>query len=278
MAQSDAFLQEEGKGEAWLYAGGGSTKTIYDADGRQRLFDTSGTRFSAYVFGLNVDYGLTDRLELNLSLPVGLFSLTSDVHFPDRSILAPAYLGLGATYGVTTGDLLSAIALQVRVPPGFHRGIYNDPNHPSFLSDGFLEVRGQIAGAYAGDGFWVKGSGAYSWRDEEPEDQIVLEAQAGLSRVEGTGVFVSAEWLLSLGDASNPARPFYAGSQGDFSEFTGGVGRMTTIAEEEYLVIAPGAYFDFLDDWTISTQYRLRLAGTHTIRLNSLFVGLGYRF
>ncbi len=277
-AQSDAFLQKRGEGEIWIYGGGGSTKTIYDADGTQRLFDTAGTRFGAYALGVDFDYGLTDRIELNASLPLGWFTLRSENNFPDRSIVAPAYLGLGGTVAITEGDFRSALALQLRIPPGFHDGIYDDPNHPSFLSDGWFEVRTTLAGAYAGSGYWLKGGATYGWRAEEPEDEIVLTAQAGLNRVEGTGIFIGAEWVMSLGDPSNPARPFYAGSDGDSGEFTGGTGRMTSNAEEEYLVLAPGAYFDFLKDWTISTQYRLRLVGTHTIRLNALYLAVGHRF
>ena len=277
-AQSDAFLRKKGEGEVWIYGGGGSTKTIYDARGTQRLFDTAGTRFGAYVLGADFNYGVSDRIELNASLPIGRYTLRSDHNFPDRTIVAPAFLGIGGTVAITEGDFRSAFALQLRVPPGFHNGIYDDPNHPSFLSDGWLEIRPTLAAAYAGSGYWLKGGVTYGWRAEEPEDEIVLTAEAGLNRVEGTGIFLSAEWVMSLGDPSNPARPFYAGSDGAAGEFTGGTGRLVSIAEEEYFVVAPGAYFEFLEQWTLSTQYRLRLVGTHTIRLNALYLAVGHQF
>lgn len=276
--QSDAFLQEKGAWELWVSGGGGSTTTLFDTEGTQRLFDTAGTAFGAYVLGVSADYGVSDRLELNLSLPIGYYTLSSDRHFPDRSILAPAWLGIGGTWGETIGTVRTALGVEVRIPPGFHEGIYDDPNHPSFLSDGFFEVRGSLMAAWATPDFWLKGSAGYALRGEEPVDEIFGSIQVGHSSVAGTGVFVGVEGATSVVDPSEPERPFYAGADGDLSEFSGGVGRMRTIEREAYLIIAPGAFFDLHENLTISTQYRVRLLGVHTVRLNGLFIGTGLRF
>lgn len=277
-AQSDAFLQPQGKAEVWLSGGGGSTKTIFDTDGRQRLFDTAGTTFGAYVLTVSVDYGLADNLELNASLPLGYLTLRSDVKFPDRSILAPLYLGLGATWGLRSGPLRGALTLQLRIPPGFHDGIYDDPNHPTFLSDGYLELLAGVAAAWSSDAVWVKGTTGVSLRAEEPADHLFAAIEVGHSRVEGTGVFIGLEGVTSLSDPAEPLFPFYAGADGDLEEFSGGTGRMRTIDRESYLVIAPGAFFNLGAAWTISSQYRVRLLGLHTVRLNGLYVGAGHRF
>ena len=276
--QSDAFLQEEGAWEVWISGGGGSTTTLFDTDGTQRLFDTAGTTFGAWGLSVSADYGISDRLELNLSLPIGYYTLTSDRRFPDRSILAPAWLGIGATWGITTGEIRTAAGVEVRIPHGFHQGIYDDPNHPSFLSDGFLEVRGSLMAAYATPKFWIKGSAGYALRGEEPVDELFGSVQVGHSSVAGTGIFIGVEGVTSTSDPSEPTRPFYAGADGDLTEFSGGVGRMRTIEREAYLTVAPGAFFDLRENLTISTQYRLRLLGVHTVRLNGLFAGVGLRF
>lgn len=280
-AQSDAFLQEKGKGQVWLYGGGGSTHVYFNTEGVQRLLDSVGTSFWSFTIGGALDYGILDGLELNVDLPIGYYALTSATRFPDRSVLAPAWLGLGATYRLTRAPLATAVSATLRIPPGFHDGIYDDPNHPSFLSDGFLQAIGALHIAWAGESGWVKGRVGYAFRAEEPVDEIHYGLQAGFTSIPGTGVFLGIDGVLATEDAATPTRPFYAGAAGDSAELErddGGTGRMTTVERENYLALSPGAVVDLGERITLSMQYQIRLFGVHSLRINGLYLAGGYRF
>lgn len=279
--QSDAFLQPKGKGEAWVYAGGGSTRNYFNVDGNQRLFDSLETSFLSLTFGVALDYGLLDRLELNVNIPMGYYALTSLSRFPDRSILAPTWFGVGLTYQITRGALLTSVSSQVKIPPGFHDGIYDDPNHPSFLSDGYWQFTNAINVGFTNGDIWLKGSAGYTMRGEEPADEIEYSAQVGLSRVEGTGIFVGVEGVISAEDASDPLRAFYAGASGSEAEKLrqdGGTGRFSTIDRESYFAVRPGAFVSVSDHLTLSAEYSVRLIGVNSLSLKGVYVAAGYRF
>lgn len=280
-AQGDAFLQEKGKGEIWIYAGGGSTRNYFNVDGNQRLFDTLETSFLALTFGASLDYGLLDRLELNVSLPVGYFAISSTSKFPDRSIFAPVWLGLGLTYQFITKPFAVSVSSQVKIPPGFHDGIYDDPNHPTFLSDGYWQFTNALNLGFSASDIWMKGSLGYNMRGEEPVDELIYSAQVGVSRIEGTGIYVGIDGVVATEDASKPLRPFYAGASGTETEklrLDGGTGRFSTIDRESYFAVRPGAFVSLSSRLTLSAEYFVRLAGVNSLALKGIYVAGGYRF
>lgn len=279
--QGDAFLQEKGKGEVWVYFGGGSTRNYFNVDGNQRLFDSLGTSFLMLGAGASLDYGILDNLEANISLPVSYYRLTSEALFPDRSILTPDWLGLGLTYQIIQSPVAASVSSQVRIPPGFHDGIYDDPNHPTFLSDGYFQFINSLNLGFQLDNIWFKGSAGYNVRGEEPVDEILYSAQIGLTRVEGTGIFLGIEGGIATEDASQPLRPFYAGATGSDSEKLrqdGGTGTFRTIDREDYFSVMPGFFVELNDELLVSARYVVRLAGVNTIALRGLYAGVGYRF
>jgi len=279
--QGDAFLQEKGKGEVWMYGGGGSIRNYFNVDGNQRLFDSLETSFLFLTLGTSLDYGLLDRLELNVSIPIGYYAISSLSRFPDRSIFAPVWYGVGLTYQITRGRLLTAVSSQVKIPPGFHDGIYDDPNHPTFLSDGYWQFTNSASIGFSAGDFWFKGSGGYNMRGEEPADEIIYSAQVGLSRIEGTGIYVGVEGVTSTEDASKPVRAFYAGAAGSEEEKLrqdGGTGRFSTIDRENYFTVKPGAFVSISDHITLSAEYSVRLLGVNSLALRGFYIAAGYRF
>lgn len=276
-----SFLLPSGKGSVSIYGGSGSAEGYYNADGHQQRFDTLQTSFVATTFGITADYGVMDGLELNAELPFGYFRIHSKERFPDRSIFAPVWLGLGGTYQITSGSVHTSVSTMLKIPPGFHQGIYDDPNHPTFLSDGYFQATTAAHVGVAMEETWLKGSVAYNWRDEEPLDEVIINAEVGFSRVEGTGVFVAAQGVLSTGDVAAPARAFYAGAAGSTEaqqRIDGGTGKFLTIDRENYLAISAGAFVSIGDDLSINGRYNVRLLGTNTLALQGAFLGLGYRF
>lgn len=269
------------KGTVYIYGGSARASRYYNLNGQLKRYDTLGTDFTATTFGLSANYGLTDDLELNLDVPVGYYSLTSKSRFPDRSIFSPSYYGIGATYQISRGKVNSSISSMVKVPPGFHQGIYDDPNHPTFLSDGYFQVTSTLNFGFNLKETWVKGSAGYNWRDEEPLDEIVYSLELGLSKVEGTGIFVGCSGVVSTGDVTQPLRPFYSGASGTAEEQDrgdGGQGIFRTIDRENYFAINAGAFASLTDKIYLSGKYAVRLFGKNSLSLQGAYLGVGYNF
>lgn len=277
----EPIILPKGKGVVSIYGGPARASSYYNTTGRLKRFDTLNTDFSALIFGLTANYGLTDWLELNADVPLAYYKVTSSGRFPDRSVFFPSYYGIGATYQLSRGKVNSSISSMVKVPPGFHDGIYDDPKHPTFLSDGFLQITSMLNFGFNFKEIWFKGGAGYNWRDEEPLDEIIYNAEIGLSKVEGTGIFVGCNGVITTGDVTQPLRPFYAGASGSITEqqrVDGGTGRFSTIDRENYFAINAGAFVGITDYITLSGRYAIRLFGANSLALQGGFLGVGYNF
>lgn len=280
-AASGPFVIDAGKGYAHLYGGAIRADHYYTTEGDLRPYDTVKTDLNIVQFGLSADYGILDGLEVNLDVPLTIYTMTSASRFPDRQIVAPAYVGIGGTWRMSSENLATSVSTMLKVPPGFHRGIYDDPNHPSFLSDGFLQVTTMLNAGFHYKNIWLKGGAGYTWRDEEPLDEIPFNVELGFSRVEGTGIFLGLSGVVSTGDVTEPLRPFYAGASGTAEERMrqdGGRGILRTIDRENYLTINAGAFIDIFERYSITGRYDLRLFGRNSMALRGALLGVGYRF
>lgn len=283
-ARADAggpFVEEQGKGFAHLYGGAIRADHYYNTSGEWIPYDTLKTDLSIVVFGISASYGVLDGLELNLDLPLDILTLTSGSRFPDRRIVSPAYYGIGATVQLGKGNLSSSLSSMVKIPPGFHDGIYDDPAHPTFLSDGFLQVTSMLNVGFLYKYMWFKGGAGYTWRDEEPLDEIPFGVEIGFSRVEGTGIFMNVAGVVSTGDVTQPLKPFYAGASGTAEErkrSDGGRGTFRTIDRENYVSIGAGAFVELFDAFTVTGRYELRVFGRNSLAMRGAFLGIGYHF
>jgi hypothetical protein len=277
----DPQVKPPKKGTVYIYGGAARASRYYNLNGDLKRYDTLGTDFSATTFGLSANYGLIENLELNLDVPIGYYNLTSKSRFPDRSILSPSYYGIGATYQISDGKLNSSVSTMLKIPPGFHKGIYDDPAHPTFLSDGYLQLTTTLNFGFNLKETWFKGSAGYNWRDEEPLDEIVYNAELGMSKVEGTGIFVGCSGVVSTGDVTQPLMPFYTGASGNAEEQTrgdGGQGIFRTIDRENYFAINAGAFVSITEHISISGKYAVRLFGKNSLSLQGAYLGVGYSF
>ncbi|HVK37388.1 MAG TPA: hypothetical protein VNA88_02565 [Candidatus Kapabacteria bacterium] len=278
---SGPFVLPVDSGFVQLYGGAIRADHYYNTAGSLRPYDSVKTDLSVVVFGVTADFGVLDGLEVNLDVPLGIQTLTSKALFPDRRIVAPMYYGIGGTYRLSAGSLATSLSAMLKIPPGFHRGIYDDPEHPTFLSDGFLQVTTMLNAGFRHKNIWLEGGAGYTWRDEEPLDEIPFALEVGFSRVEGTGIFVGLKGVVSTGDVTEPLRPFYAGSAGSAEERKrddGGRGFFRTIDRENYLSLGAGAFVDLFKTVTITGRYDLRLFGRNSLALRGATLGVGYRF
>lgn len=281
-ARADApIILAPGKGMVRLYSTWGSTNTFHRADGELRLFDTVGTSFSTTIVGLTADYGLANNLELNLDMPIGYFSLTSKERFPSRSLLQLMYLGIGATYQLSRERLITSISSMAKIPSGFHQGIYDDPNHPTFLSDGYFQWTTMFNVGFNYKQVWMKGGVGYNFRAEEPADEVPYNIQLGFSRVEGTGIYIGGHGVISTADVTQPLKPFYAGASGDDDALyisDGGSGRFSTIDRESYFAVDAGAYVEIASRFKLDGSYAVKLFGSNTLNLQMALLGVSYSF
>jgi len=141
---------------------------------RNFIFD-----YNEYIYGIKGEYAVTNNLVLFSDIPIKYYTLhertdttlydSSGNEYPqkidraDFSLLQPAYLSLGARYKLYSKLAYAAISGEIRIPPGFHNGIQNDPDY-QFLSDGALEFHsGLILGVKFEKG-WLESSIAYHYR------------------------------------------------------------------------------------------------------------------
>lgn len=266
-----------------LDAGSVSADHYYGVNGDLRRFDTSGTTYNRIFVHPSARYGLGGRFDVSLALPYTYERLTSTERFPERSIARLASVDLGAGWtALNTRSESNAINLAVRgslsIPTGFHNGIYDDPEHPSFFDDGAMEGELGFAGVYATSEIQLGLKTGYRMRGEELEDVIPWSLGLDMTRIEGAAIGVSAFGVFSAKDPSQPGHEFYAGtSTSEQSAIDGGRGILRRPDRESYVAIRAGASVDIGDMWNLAAHYAVRLAGTNSFGLSGAWLTLGYR-
>jgi|GEM_PF-2043574 len=267
-----------------------SADHYYGVASELRRFDTNGTSYTRLFARPSVRYGLFDRFDLSLELPLTYERLTSAERFPERSIGRLASVDLGAGWGAlqffSSNDtaITSRTSIAVRgrlsIPTGFHNGLDNDPKHPSFLDDGALEGELGLAGVYVTPELEIGGRVGYRMRGEELEDEIPWSLSIDLTRIRGAAIGVGAFGAVSVADPSHPSRPFYAGSSGTAAEQTeidGGRGIFRRPDRETYAGIHAGVTVDLGDTWSLGAHYGVRLVGTNALGMSGAWLTVGYR-
>jgi len=116
--------------------------------------------YSSYQAGIKVEYALYDNWVLFSEIPIVYHSLLQKAdttvyvltdsasmiydtisykrEIGDFTLFQPSYYSLGGRYKFYSKLAYMAASAELRIPPGFHDGIQNDPDY-EFLSDGALE-------------------------------------------------------------------------------------------------------------------------------------------
>lgn len=95
-------------GTVWQYTG---FKTIFDADAK-KMFVPGSTIARAESFDFSLQYGITDRFQVNLSLPYHMDKVESTLLYDDPFFRADLQLDFGQR-GFGLGDLSTGIYTQV---------------------------------------------------------------------------------------------------------------------------------------------------------------------
>ena len=167
-----------------LYGGKASGSSFFDLEGNTRFElpdlsagdtekDTITFNLNEYTYGIRGEYGLNDNTVLFAEIPIKYSTLivktdttvfdTSGQGYTykqikgDYSLLQPAYFSIGARYRFYSKIAYSAFSAELRIPPGFHNGILNDPDY-KFLSNGAFESRTGVIFGIKFEKSWLESS------------------------------------------------------------------------------------------------------------------------
>lgn len=99
-----------------------------------------------------------------------------------------------------------ATNFDILIPPGFHNGLFDDPDY-NFLSDGAFQINFGLTFLKEFKKSWIESHIIYRFKTEEFKDDIIIFTEAGLSTVPGTALSMSLEFIQNTGNFNN-ARDF----------------------------------------------------------------------
>ena len=190
-----------------------------------------------------------------------------DDHFikQDRntySVTQPDYYRLGLKYSFFTGDLYSYSKLSLFIPPGFHNGIFDDPDY-TFLSDGAMVF---TPGLYMGCNFeksWLELQAAYSFRGEELEDMYVIGLEGGLRNIENTALKATLSYHKSVNTIDENSHAF---------------NMLETPVHEDYIQLTPSFMIRFDSGLYVAVDYKLKLWAKNSWAGGRTSLYMGYYF
>lgn len=229
-----------------------SASREFSSDGILYDFSHMGS-FTAVVLTLYGEWGVTNDLTLIGEVPFAHFEYAEDdtvSSFKDALTPPFVYVGVGGRYALwRVGRTVVSVSNMVHVPPGFHRGLYDDPQYP-FLSDGYFE---NISALEFGTSFkwgWVEGKVAYHARDEDPSNQLEVQCTAGFSSQKSVTAKVTLGAMKTL--APLPDTP---------------VNPRLTIAQENYVWLDTQFMFKF-SGFSVGAGFNVRVVGQHTLDID----------
>lgn len=217
--------------------------------------------YSIFTIGLKGEYYLTNNLHLDIDIPFSFHTLQeTEEHYrivdstryefdydpPAYTLYQFDYFAFALNYDLFQNDYLwNRYRVEVRIPPGSHKGQFDDPDY-DFLSDGAFEMYFQTGIGIITKSTQISTYFVYNIRDEEFSDRIISTTEFSFSTVEATRVFLRANFFHSLDDDNNrPFHPLERPTHGDFFE------------------LQPGIIIDF-GMIAMQADYRVRLFGKNT--------------
>lgn len=229
-------------------------------------------QYSAYESGIRAEYAPIENLVIYSEIPIIYHSLTTkaDTTIYDTisykkitgeySLLQPSYYSIGGRYKFYSKLAYLAAMAELRIPPGFHSGIQNDPDY-EFLSDGAFELNAGLLLGVKFEKGWLESSFSYFLRGEELVDYIKIHTELGLTTVPGTKLGAELDFIQSLGS---------------FNEAVTFEPRLTTLQEN---IFQGGFIFQLFitDNFYVDFSYKICLFGKNTSNKSGYLLGAGVR-
>ncbi|MFH1051779.1 MAG: hypothetical protein V1779_12730 [bacterium] len=277
-----------------FFGGKSSGTSFFDLDGEttfelpdKSLDDEQPERdyifeYSSFESGIKVEYAPIENLVIFSEIPVVYHTLlqkadtmvyyisdTVNITYDsisykkqtaDYSLFQTSYFSIGGRYKFYSKLAYVAALAELRIPPGFHQGIQNDPDY-TFLSDGALEIHtGFLLGIKFEKG-WLESAFSYHYRGEELVDYVNIHTEFGLTTVPGSKLGAQLDFIQSLGN---------------FNEAVEFEPRLTTLQEN---LLQAGFMFQLFitDNWYVDFSYKVNLIGKNALNKSGYLIGAGIR-
>lgn len=217
--------------------------------------------YTIFTIGVKGEYYITPDFHLDVDVPFSFHTLQeTEEHYrivdstrydfdyepPAYTLYQFDYFAFALNYDLLQTDYIwNRYRIEARIPPGFHKGQFDDPDY-DFLSDGAFEMYFQTGIGIITKSTQISTYFAYNIRDEEFSDRIISSTELSFSTVEATRIFLRANFFHSLDkDNDRPFHPLERPIHGDFFE------------------LQPGIIIDF-GRIAMEADYRVRLFGKNT--------------
>lgn len=178
-------------------------------------------------------YYLDEQFKIFINIPISFFEL-EEKYFRDKygyrdgkqnytlNRVDNVELGISKLWNI--GSITTGFASSIRIPTGFHYGLYDDPNY-SFLSDGALEFLLETEMDIKLKQYSFENDFILNFRGEEFKNCVIWNSGIGLHTVPNTKLKLFSEIHLSTEKFTNQTRPlvpnqevsqennYYAGAQ-----------------------------------------------------------------
>lgn len=203
------------------------TEEIGDTS-RRYTFD-----FYHTLFTIQARYYFDENFKMFLNVPISFFELEEKYSRNDYgyregkknyTLNRIDNVELGISKQWTIGSIKTGVASSVKIPTGFHNGLYDDPNY-EFLSDRALEWHLETELDLQVKQYSFENNVAFDLRGEEFENQIIWNAGIGIQTIPNTELKLFTEIILSTAKYTSETRPliphqevsqednYYAGTQ-----------------------------------------------------------------
>ena len=243
------------------------TLNVYDAvndTARDYTFDYYQSRI-----GLRFRYNYNQQLALSLYTPISFYSLEEKFltdNYGNRekkasySMNRVDYIGINGLYKLVTKPIYTNLVGEVRIPTGFHNGLYNDSSR-NFLSDGAYEflIGTQIGIKYRTVGW--ENTVLYNYRAEDYKSQMIINTAIVLSTVENTELRLFGNFVLSTSNFDN-ARAL------NIAE---------TVSQENNYGLGAAFFMMFSESFNVGINYQVTLGGRNSWKSSYFDIRAGIR-
>ena len=219
--------------------------------------------------GLRFRYNYNPQLALSLYAPISFYSLDekflTDIYGnrmkkASYSMNRLDYIGINGLYKLVTKPIYTNLVGEVRIPSGFHNGLYNDSSR-NFLSDGALEflIGTQIGIKYRTVGW--ENTVLYNYRAEDYKNQMIINTAIVLSTVENTELRLYGNFVLSTSNFDN-ARA---------------INIAETVSQENNYGLGAAFFMMFSESFNIGINYQVTLGGKNSWKSSFFDIRAGIR-
>ncbi|MEN6294678.1 MAG: hypothetical protein ABFD61_00945 [Chloroherpetonaceae bacterium] len=225
--------------------------------------------FYQTILGLKFRYNYNPKLAFSIYSPFSFYSM-DEKFFTDQygyrekkashSLNRVDYIALDAYYKLYEKSIYVNFQGEIRIPTGFHNGLYNDPKF-NFLSDGAFEF---LMGANFGIKYHTIGwenTVIYNYRAEDFKDQMIINTAIVLSTVPNSELRLFGNFIVSTSKFDNTRQ----------------LNIMETVNQENNYGVGAAFFMMFSESFNVGVNYQVTLGGKNTWKSSYFNIKAGIR-